>query len=246
MSCEHVRDLLSPFLDGELPAGEWEKVTAHTKACRHCASRLEETQAVRSTLRPMLQAPVPAELSSKLRVLASHEYHRRMARTTFAGRLRVFLQPVQLLFDNLMRPMALPFAGGLFSALVSFGVLVPTLTFQHAFADQELFTLPGGDVIALSSNGTYNGTYGTGALGGLPRIEPMDATSPDDANVVELYIDQNGRVCDWAVKQGTLTPDLLSIIMLSQFKPATFLGLPTSSRVKAVQPRLIPSRNLRS
>jgi anti-sigma factor (TIGR02949 family) len=234
MSCEHVRELISPFLDGELPGKEREKVMAHAQSCRHCASTLEATQAVRSTLRPLAQTPVPTELASKLRVIASHEYHRRASRATLAGRLRLWLQPAQLFVDNLMRPMALPFAGGLFSALISFGVLVPTLTFQYALADTDL-AVPYGEVIALSSNGTYS--YMTGIVGGTPHIEPLSASSPADANVVELYIDQNGRVCDWAVRQGSLTPDLQSIIMLSQFQPPMFLGMPTSSRVKVVQPR---------
>ena len=40
---------------------------------------------------------------------------------------------VQLVFENLMRPMALPFAGGVLSALVMFAMLVPSLAFPHNF-----------------------------------------------------------------------------------------------------------------
>jgi hypothetical protein len=67
--------------------------------------------------------------------------------------------------------------------------------------------------------------------------------NPEDANVVELTIDENGRVIDYSVSHGKLTPDLQSIIMFSQFQPATLLGLRTSGKVQIVQ-RLV--RNVRS
>ena len=242
MSCDKVQELVSPFLDGQLSGKERENMSAHTKVCRPCAFTLEAAQSVRASLRPMVNTPVPSELAVKLRVLASHEYHRRESRATLAKRIKLWLQPIQLFFDNLMRPMALPFAGGLFAAMFSFAVLVPSLTFHHAFGDQELFTGPDGEVIALGSDGTY-------VNGGIPtilRVDTQDPAVPADANVVVLFIDQNGRVSDWSVAQGTLTPDLQDMIMFSQFKPATFLGLPMSGTVTAVQLRAVRRRGLRS
>jgi len=240
MSCEFVQDLISPFLDGKLPVQEREKMSAHVQSCRQCGSSLETAQQLRSSMRSMRHTPVPANLAAQLRVMASHEVHRKAAQATFGGRLRLWLAPVQLLFDNMMRPMALPFAGGLFSAMVSFCLLVPNLMFQHGFGDTELYTSPDGEVVVLSSNGTYFPGLGDSTRkltepDNILRIDRMDVATPDDANVVVLYIDQNGRVSDWSVAQGTLTPDLQSIIMLSQFKPAMFLGMPTSSKVKAVE-----------
>ncbi len=228
-------------------------MAAHVQSCRQCGSSLETAQKLRVSMKSMSRTQVPGKLAAELRVMASHEHARRVARSTVSGRIRLWLQPWQLLFDNLMRPVALPFAGGLFSALVAFSVLVPNLMFQHGFGDTELFTSPDGEVVVLSSNGTYF----PGAPGEQPyrktqipdnilRIDRVDVATPDDANVVVLYIDQNGRVSDWSVAQGTLTPDLQSIIMFSQFKPATFLGLPTSSKVKAVQRVGGTGRSLRS
>jgi hypothetical protein len=242
MSCNFVQDLISPFLDGKLPVQEREKMSAHVKSCRHCGSSFETARNLRSSMRSMRQTPVPPRLTAQLRVMASHARQQNAARATLGGRLRLWLAPVQLLFDNMMRPMALPFAGGLFSALVAFGVLVPNLMFQHGFGDTELFTSPDGEVVVLSSNGTYfpggsdiDASRRNTEPENILRIDRVDVATADDANVVVLDIDPNGRVADWTVAQGILTPDLQSIIMLSYFKPATFLGIPMSSKVKAVQ-----------
>jgi hypothetical protein len=72
-------------------------------------------------------------------------------------------------------------------------------------------------------------------MGSLFRIEPADAEVPSEGNVVLLTIDATGRVSDYSVAHGKLTPDLKNIIMFSQFLPATVLGLPTTGKVKVVQ-----------
>jgi hypothetical protein len=139
-----------------------------------------------------------------------------------------------------MRPVALPFGGGLLSALVIFSILVPTLTIQRPEMDASLTTDPYGQVVVLGSSGVYAPENGAD----VPKIEPTYAAYPDDANVVWLMIGENGKVLDYSVAKGRLTPDMQSIIMISKFSPATFLGLPTSGLIKMVQ--RTPRRNLRS
>jgi len=240
MSCDNVQKLISPLLDRRVPAGEQENALAHLESCRQCGAQLESMQKVRAALRSMNHAPMPADLTANLRVIASHERERQLSRATFASRLRYWSDRARLLSDNLMRPVALPFAGGLVSALVLFSILVPTLTVQHDETDANLFTDPYGQVVVLESSGVY--TPETGA--NVPKIEPTYASYPDDANVVWFLIGENGKVLDYSVAKGRLTPDLQSIIMISKFSPATYLGLPTSGLVKMVQ--RAPRRNLRS
>src|SRR5262249_46366753 len=74
-------------------------------------------------------------------------------------------------------------------------------------------------------------------LGDMPRIEPLNAVSPADANVVELTIDERGRVADYSLERGNLTPDLQGLIMFSKFTPATLLGITASAKIKIVQRR---------
>src|SRR6185312_6650768 len=98
---------------------------------------------------------VPADLTAKLRVLASHERTRRLSRVSLIARIEYWSDRARLFFDNLMRPVAVPFAGGVISAITIFSVLLPCLTFQHVYADQMLFTYPEGEVVTLSASGVY-------------------------------------------------------------------------------------------
>jgi hypothetical protein len=242
MSCEQVQELISSFLDRSGTEGDRETVFVHARSCRECGAILEFHQNLRPALRRMERARVPADLTAKLRVLASHERTRRLSRVSLSARIEYWSDRARLFFDNLMRPVAVPFAGGVISAITIFSVLLPCLTFQHVYADQMLFTYPEGEVVTLSASGVYlppsTSEYS-------PRIERTDAVTPEAANVVELTIDQSGRVCDWSVSHGELTPDITNIIMFSQFSPATNLGLPISGKVKAVQIRSVQTAPIR-
>jgi hypothetical protein len=177
-----------------------------------------------------MRAPaVPPALAARLRVMASHERHRQLVRVSFSARLRAIASSAELHFENLMRPMALPVAGGVLSALLLFAALFPNLSFTHNFTDNSFLTYPVGLVVEQVGGGVVK------AGGNVPRIFPVDADIPADSNVVDLTVDQNGRVCDYAIVHGKLTPDLQNIILLSQFMPATNLGVPVSGKVRVVQ-----------
>lgn len=242
MSCEQVQELISSFLDRRGAEGDRETVMAHARSCRECGAVLEFHQTVRPALRKMERVRVPVNLTSNLRVLASHERVRQLSRVSLSARIRFWSDKAKLFFDNLMRPLAVPFAGGVISAMTIFSVLLPCLTFQHVYADQMLFTYPEGEVVTLSASGVY---LPPSSLEYSPRIERTDAKTPEAANVVVLTIDQSGRVCDWSVSHGELTPDITNIIMFSQFSPATNLGLPIAGKVKAVQIRSVQTAPIR-
>jgi hypothetical protein len=139
-----------------------------------------------------------------------------------------------------MRPVALPFGGGLVSALVLFSILVPSLTFQHDEADAGLVIDPYGQVVVVTSSGVF----ATDSRADLPKIEPTYASYPEDAIVVWMAIGENGKVQGYSVEKGRLTDDMISIISLSKFMPATVLGVPTPGLVKMVQ--RVPRRTIRS
>ena len=227
MSCDRVQETASRLLDRQLPNGDREDVLAHLGKCRECAAHFESIENLRGELRS-LAAPKMPPSSGKLRVLASHERARQLTRVSIPARVEHWMGRAQLWFDNLMRPVALPIAGGLVSALVLFSMLVPNLSFAHNFSDQSFFTHPVGLVVEQVGSVVK-------PMGSLFRIEPADGEIPSEGNVVLLTIDATGRVSDYSVAHGKLTPDLKNIIMFSQFLPATVLGLPTTGKVKVVQ-----------
>lgn len=241
MSCDNVQERISSLVDRRLAGAERENMLAHLASCRDCHAYYESMEGVRRAAGALKRPPVPAALTARLRVLASHEHARRLARVTWTARIADWRARLSLTFDNLMRPLAFPFAGGIASALMLFGLVIPTMTFQHAFADQIFFTAPEGDVVALSPSGRYSPSESENP----PWIERADASVPDAANVVDLTIDQSGRVSDWTVVRGELTPDLANIILLGQFSPATNMGIPTFGKVRAVQIRNVQTPPIR-
>jgi hypothetical protein len=177
----------------------------------------------------MAQAPVPEALTAKLRVLASHEREHQLARISVRERLRRLVSTVNLAFDNLARPVALPLTGGLVSALLLFGLMMPRLSFSHPTGGQEFSTFPTGRIVT--------NPYGqvADADDDFPRIEPVNSAPSEFLNVVDLTIDENGKIVDWKVVRGEITPDMKSVIIFSSFEPATNMGIATSGKIRMVQ-----------
>jgi hypothetical protein len=222
MSCENVQERISLLLDCKLPAGDREHVLAHINSCRQCGSRFESMQYMRSSLRSMARPAVPQALAAQLRVMASHECARQVARKNFATRLEHWISLVRLAFDNMMRPFAVPFTGGLLSALVMFSVLVPSLSFPHSYSDEPPVAGLTSDMQWGDPDAIWLGTGDTHAW-----LEPASALIYGNQVSLTLVIDERGRVHDYYLSGGELTDEMKSLILLSQFKPATVNGQPT-------------------
>lgn len=236
MGCERVQERISWFLDHRLAAAEREEVSAHLKSCPSCSAHLQSIESVRAALRGLNQPPVPVALVTRLRVLASHERERQLARASFSTRLRHWADSASLLFDNLMRPLAVPLAGGILSALLLFGMLVPNLSFHHNFTDdQQLWasSAPGGRLVE-SLPGYGAPTWFWTGNSPEPWLDSSNPVVDGDDTVLELTIDATGRVSDYSVSRGQLTPEMQSIILFSRFTPATQYGRPTSGKASIV------------
>lgn len=230
MSCENVQELISVLLDGKVPAEEVEKVLAHTRECRECGPHLEAMELQRTRLKQMAQAKVPEDLSAKLRVLASHERERQLARVSIRARMRRMGSNIGLAFDNLMRPVALPFTGGLLSTLLMFGLLMPTLSFSHQTGGYEFTTVPRGSIV-----GTPWDQPVAWDTRDFPLFTSPDEPNSDYVNIVNLTIDESGKVADWSIVRGQLTDEMKSIILLGRFEPATAFGIKTSGTIQVRQ-----------
>jgi hypothetical protein len=234
MSCEKVQEQISLMLDRQLAADEWSQSKAHIDSCRRCEAHLESARELRAGLRSMARVAVPADLASRLRVTASHEHARQAASADFAARLENWRADVRLFFDNLMRPFAVPVTGGLFTAMLMFSILLPTLNpFQHSSAYEPplaVVTDPDGEI------------YGpTKAL----RLQGGDALITGNEVSLVLLVDERGHVQDYYLSGGELTDEMKSIVLLSRFTPATIDGQPTWG-MKQVVFALGAHRRLRS
>jgi hypothetical protein len=185
----------------------------HLDGCRDCAARLRELVEVRNGLRSLPQAPVPGRLRTQLQVMASHERARWNATKTVPKALRTWAANIKLAVDNLMRPLALPLAGGLASAVLLFSLLVPTLGFRPS---------------VLNDVPTSLYTAAT-----LVDVAPLGINN--DETVVALYVDAKGQATDFSVQRGDVSPQMqaeLNKMMFSvRFTPATWFGQPTNGKV---------------
>ena len=231
MSCENVQERISLLLDGQLPEAGREDMLAHAEVCRECGTHLASLQTQRAILRKMAQTPMPDDLAAQLSVMASHERERQLARRSIRERVRRFAENVDLTFDNLMRPVALPLTGGLLSTLLLFGLMMPSLSFSHSTGGYDDFsTLPQGSIVT--------NPYDQGAdddAADFPLFASPDQPNSDYVNIVNLTIDESGRVADWSIVRGQLTDEMKSIILLGRFVPATTFGIRTSGTIQVRQ-----------
>lgn len=217
MTCRSVQNSLSAHLDGRLPGESRQGVQTHLARCGECALAYEQLLAVRRALRELPVLSPPERLSVNLSVMASRERLRRLRWRSLGNVLTDWAAGVRMWADNLMRPVALPLAGGLLSALLLFSVLVPSIAFSR---HPILRDVP----ISIFTEATLKSEPGFGF--------------DDDDFVLEVLVDEKGCMVEYTVAEGQrldLNPQLRSAIennlLFSQFRPATNFGQPTSSKM---------------
>ncbi len=211
MSCHSFSNSLSAHLDGSLGPEERQTVLTHVSGCAQCAARLEELARLRAALRRLPAQAPPAHLTTKLRVVASRERARVMARQS---RYEHLVDRFHLWVENLMRPLALPMAGGLLSALLLFGMLIPTFAFRPVSAANDI-------PVGIMTEPTVKASM------------PFRFEGEVD---VEALVDGQGRMVDYTITKGPandpeLRRSIENYLVFTEFTPATMLGSPTFGRI---------------
>jgi hypothetical protein len=137
-------------------------------------------------------------------------------------RVANWLTATRLAFDNMMRPFAVPVTGGVLSAFVMFSLLVPSLSFPHSHTSEPPLAMLTSDPQWGDPDGVIVGTSGNHAV-----LESGSALIYGNEVSLTLLIDERGRVQDFYLSGGKLTDEMTSLILLSQFTPATVNGQPT-------------------
>lgn len=217
-SCLRGRSLFRSFLDGELSVEDRRKVQAHLDECQGCADNLRALKRVRRAMAGMPVRVPPANLTWRLRVLASKELSRRQAGSTGLGRAREFWMDLRLWAHNLMKPLAIPTAGGFASAALLFASLVPALNIPSVSANDDVPT------------GLYTGAA-------VKSIVPLG--SQNDGVTVEITIDEQGRVVNYSIPNLDPVADSALIrrnvensLLFAEFIPATNFGHPVVGKTR--------------
>jgi hypothetical protein len=210
--------MLSAFEDGLALESERNEMISHFRQCRECATRAGQTRAVRESLKALPRETVPRHLMFRLRSLASREAARRRDRVDFRRMVRKFTDDARLYVNNLMKPIALPAAGGIVSAIFLFSMVM--------FNFQGIVTAP--------------------RPNDVPTVLATDATVmssildfPGDELIVHVLVDETGRVIDYTIPDDPHHPrspamrrSLENSLLFTFFKPATSFGQPIPGWVR--------------
>jgi len=180
--------------------------------------RLDESK-ITNALRSLPQRIPPPGLTTRLRVVASRELQTR--NHTRWDRWINWFNNLRWMADTMMRPLALPFAGGLFSAVALFTTfVVPTYPLRATNTAKTY------DVPTMLTTEAFIKNTGT-------------LSSTDSEVVVDVTIDEQGRMVDYIVISGAaiLTDAarrrrLENTLLFTEFVPATAFGVPTAGRIR--------------
>jgi hypothetical protein len=172
----------------------------------------DPNDSVSQVLRNLPARMPPSGLRTSLRVLASRERQRLLSRQIdWRDRLNLF-------FTNLMRPLALPLAGGVFSTVALFSMC---LTPMYPMRIDDSSDVPTG----------------------LTTEAAVKLTAPISGScgevVVDVIVDEAGRMVDYKIVGGynlliteQVRRSLENRLIFTEFKPVTQFGQPTSGKLR--------------
>lgn len=216
MDCVKLKSVVTDYLDRVAPESERRILARHAAECRDCAAALAQHEQTRQALRRLPPVKAPGVLDARLRVLASRERKRTLARIDFATRLEGWRDNFRLCLRNMMRPVALPAAGGILAALLLFALLLPDLPLVPKVIDDDVPTM-------LATSASVKDTV------------PLSFASEV---VVDFQVDGQGRFVDYSIVSGPLLHDeaarrrFETALLFTLFTPATTFGQPTSGKIR--------------
>jgi hypothetical protein len=167
-----------------------------------------------------------------LRVLASRERQRVAGDTSGISAFSpaffptAWLDRLRMSSRDLMRPLALPFAGGLFSTILAFSMWLSTGV-----------QASGGFDIATSLSARSQVKSLVTRDPSVLQTAPVQAFGADDV-VVDVMVNGQGGMVGYTIVSGNVTQDealersIASVLLLTKFNPATTLGKPVEGTIR--------------
>jgi hypothetical protein len=172
---------------------------------------------VRALLKALPRRRASHELSLGLQIAASKEAARRQKWANAPAPLVVLKNRFDLWRANMMRPLALPCAGGITVAVLGFAMFV------------QIHPVRANDLVEDRPTGLYT----EAAAKTLAPFEPPTA----DAEI-EVSIDEQGRVADYEVVKGNpslnieVRRSVERTLLFTEFTPATSFGQAIPSKLR--------------
>ena len=204
-NCTDIRRLFTSYLDGYCDRGQLKSIRYHLDNCDSCRGELERLQSIQSELHALPRRRIPPELSLELRVRLSQFLHND------------WVSRWQVRFENSLKPLLFPAAGGVFASMLCFVFLLSANPMklpavQRPDVPISLVTPP--------------------RLRGLP---PINFNTDDDQLVLMTRVNAAGHVTSYEVVSGQVSPEvrynLDRLLYFSVFEPATTFGTPTDGKL---------------
>ncbi|HUQ93718.1 MAG TPA: zf-HC2 domain-containing protein [Bryobacteraceae bacterium] len=216
IACGRVDRKLSAYVDGALSHADRREMAVHLRECHRCSTRYEELSNTRGALKRIPPASPPGELTARLRILALRQASIRRDALHGRGVAALAWEGIKMRTENLMRPLAIPFAGGLVSAMVLLSMLVPSYP-----------------VVAARTTANDVPTV----LYQEPTVKSMAPFGfSDDEVLVEVIVDDQGQVVDYSLPHGKVNRELRreieNTLLFARFTPALSFGQPTTGRIR--------------
>ena len=178
---------------------------------------------VSMTLRSLPARVPPAGLTTSLRVIASRERQRLVESRGMGRAFAVWLDRTRFTLRDMLRPLMLPAAGGVFSAVVLFSMwVVPTYPLRAKMA----FDIP---------------TQLTTSV----QVQQSVAAGLSASVLVDVDVDNQGHLVGYQIVSGAdVVADPLmkrrmeTVLWFTTFAPATSFGMPMAGKTRVL---LLPS-----
>jgi hypothetical protein len=190
----------------------------------HVSLEQVSPEQVSMVLRSLPPRVPPADLATSLRVIASRERQRVIQGHGLGQVFASWLDRTRLTLQDMLRPVALPATGGVFSAVVLFSMwVVPT----YPLRDKIAFDIP------------------TNLTTSVDVLKGSELTGLTDSVVVDVEVDDQGRFVDYQVVSGAaVVADpatrrrMENLLWFTRFAPATSFGMPMAGKARVL---LLPS-----
>ncbi len=215
MNCRDAARRLPGYLDGAIAPKDHAIVREHLDACGSCRDLLESYRRMSVCLANVEPLAVPADLAMRIRVQAAHSVSPWVdVRRSWSGALMVF--------QDFLKPLAVPATGGILTALVVFVLVVQNV----------LVGVPMGIVANdLPLNLVQPARLESLAPFPVPGVVASEGHPDSGVLVLEATLNAQGEVVSYNILSGpddtAVKHQIDQVLLFSRFRPALSFGRPT-------------------
>ena len=225
MKCATVKFNLAGYLDDAIASAaspmQRVQIRKHLEACADCREELERYRKLSQLMGRVPRAVPPADLAVRIKVAAAQ----MQPSMTWKQRFVAMRDRMEILGDNVFRPLTVPATGGFVSAILVFLVMlhmmVPGISVQAVQNDVPLGFMQPAELITLTDN---PGNW-------APEQHENELSLPHGL-VVDVTVDQHGQMLDYQILAGPDSTDMRrqldQMLLFSRFRPMLSFGRPTS------------------